>query len=113
MDAFVTLFIALMPLFAVAPLAIGAVAAVALLVSPRLRETVAEWARQRLRPDAAAPDALRARELEALRTEVRRLAERVDFVERIVTLPQGPVTAAVLPGSRPQAGRSPATPTPA
>ena len=108
MDAFVTMMIALMPLFAVAPLAIGAVIAVALVVSPRARDAFAEWARRRLRLDApvpAAPPDVRA--LEALHADVRRLEERIGFLERVMTLQPRPATPPAL-----AAARRPSTPVP-
>ena len=109
MDAFVTMMIALMPLFAVAPLAIGAVIAVALVVSPRARDAFAEWTRRRLRLDAPvavapAPD---ARAFEALHADVRRLEERLGFLERVMTLQPPPAAPPAL-----GAARRPSTPVP-
>jgi hypothetical protein len=112
MDAIVTLFIALMPLFAVAPLALAAVVAVALLVSPRSRDTLTEWMRRRLRLDAPAEPSPSAREVEELRREVRRLEERLGFVERVVTLQPRPAAPRLLPNAGEEAPR-PTTPRPA
>ncbi|CAA9349659.1 MAG: hypothetical protein AVDCRST_MAG11-3445 [uncultured Gemmatimonadaceae bacterium] len=107
MDAFVTMMIALMPLFAVAPLAIGAVIAVALVVSPRARDAFAEWTRRRLRLDAPPSPTPDARAVEALHAEVRRLEERVGFLERVMTLQPRAATPPAL-----AAARRPSTPVP-
>lgn len=106
MDAFVTMMIALMPLFAMAPLAIGVVIVVALVVSPRARDAFADWTRRRLRLDAPPPTA-DARAIEALHAEVRRLEERLGFLERVMTLQARPATPPAL-----AAARRPSTPVP-
>ena len=107
MDAIVTVFIALMPLFAVLPLALGAVVAVALVVSPRTREALADWTRRRLRLDAPVRNEADERTIGELRAELRRLEERVGFVERVMTLQPRPAT----PPGLSAAGR-PTTPHP-
>ena len=107
MDAFVTMMIALMPLFAVAPLAIGAVIVVALVVSPRAREAFAEWTRRRLRLDAPPAPTADAHALAELPAELRRLEERIGFVERVMTLQPRPATPPAL-----AAPRRPTTPAP-
>ena len=98
------LLIPLMPLFATAPLAIGAVAVVGLLVSPRLRNAFAEWTERRLGGGAARSDevaALREAVLE-LTAEVARSRERVAFMERLLLSQAVPPmrSAASLPEER-------------
>ena len=80
------LLIPLMPLFATAPLALGAVAVVGLVLSPRLRNAFAEWAERRLRGGPTTSDEIASlreavRELSA---EVARSRERVAYMERLV-----------------------------
>ena len=119
MDHFIAAFIGLAPFFAMAPLALGAVAIVALLVSPALRSAVGDWARRRLgtgRPAGqtagqAAP-AANAAAVEALSATVARLEDRIGLLERVVVSLSGPSPRRDLlaPADRAGEDSSPTTP---
>jgi hypothetical protein len=100
MDAIVTFFIALMPFFAVAPLALALVVVFALAASPRARHALGEWTQRRLgvSPAPAVP-AARAVDTAPLEARVRELESRLAFVERLVTLPPRPDAPAALPSA--------------
>ena len=85
MNAFVTILITLMPFFAMLPLAIGAVVVVALIASPRVRESFADWIRRRLRLDPRPEPAVRPGAVEELHRDIARLEERLGFLERVIT----------------------------
>ncbi|HUF25398.1 MAG TPA: hypothetical protein VMM18_00350 [Gemmatimonadaceae bacterium] len=83
MDGLVAVFISLMPFFAMLPLAVAAVLIVAIIASSRVRDALGEWFRRRLRLDRPAPTD--KRDTDEIAGAVKRLDERVDFLERLLT----------------------------